>query len=207
MYWDLCFHKHMELKEFVAIFSKDRRVFFGIILGCIVLGMLVFRFQPERYQATLSLNVTRGGAVATDEYRYDQFYRLQADERFADTVVRWIAAPDIRGDIDDEAGVKAGVIRNLEAKRLSSQMIAVTYEARSGEAFGRYAKAVATVVNRESASLNEQAKASDWFIVAAGDPAVGDARIGFAPLALGGLFAGLFLAFWTVLVRRYWRKG
>lgn len=197
----------MELREFIGIFAKDRRVFFGIILGCVVLGMLAYRFQPDRYQATLSLNVTRGGAVATDGYRYDQFYRLQADERFADTVVRWIAAPDIRKDIDSEAGVKDGVIRNLEGKRLSSQMIAVTYEARSGEVFGRYAKAIVTVINRESAALNEEAEAPDWFIVIAGDPAVGDARIGFVPLSLGSLFAGLFFAFWSVLVRRYWRKG
>lgn len=197
----------MELREFVGVFVKDRKVFFGIILGCVVLGMLVFRFQPERYQATVSLNVTRGGAVETVDYRYDQFYRLQADERFADTVVRWIAAPAVKGDIDAEAGVPDGAIRDLEVVRLSSQMIEVTYTASSPAAFGKYAAAIAKVINRESASLNESAKAQDWFIVVSGDPAVGDARIGFWPMAAGSLFAGVFLAFWTVLARRYWKKG
>ncbi len=197
----------MELREFVDIFIKDRKVFSGIILGCIVLSVLMFRFQPEGYQATVSLNVTRGGAVETSDYRYDQFYRLQADERFADTVVRWIAAPALKDAIDAEAGVQGGVIRDLKAARLSSQMIEVTYEASSPQALGKYATAIARVINRESAELNEQAKAADWFIVAEGVPAVGNAKLGFASMATGGLFVGVFLAFWTVLVRRYWKKG
>lgn len=197
----------MELREFADIFIKDRKVFFGIILGCVVLSMLVFRFQPEGYQATVSLNVTRGGAIETSDYRYDQFYRLQADERFADTVVRWIAAPALKEAIDAEAGVQSGVIRDLKAVRLSSQMIEVTYEASSPAAFGKYAAAIARVINHESAKLNEQAKATDWFIVTEGVPAIGSAKLGFAPMAAGGLFTGVFLAFWTVLVRRYWKKG
>lgn len=197
----------MELREFVGVFVRDRKVFSGIILGCVIFGMLVFRFQPERYEATVSLNVTRAGSVETVDYRYDQFYRLQADERFADTVVRWIAAPAVKRHIDAEAGVAGSVIRDLEAVRLSSQMIEVTYTASSPASFGKYAAAIALVINRESASLNESAKAQDWFMVVSGDPAIGDARIGFWRMAAGSLFSGVFLAFWTVLARRYWKKG
>lgn len=200
-------HNAMELRQFIDIFIKDRKVFFGIILGCIVLSVLMFRFQPEGYRAMVSLNVTREGAIETSDYRYDQFYRLQADERFADTVVRWIAAPALKEAIDAEAGVQGGVIRDLKAARLSSQMIEVTYEASSPQAFGKYAVAIATVINRESAELNEQAKAADWFIVAASDPAIGSTKLGFASMTAGGLFTGVFLAFWIVLVRRYWKKG
>lgn len=195
----------MEFREFVDIFIKDRKVFTGVMLGCGIAAALVFWFQREGYQATLVLNVTRAGSVETSEYRYDQFYRLQADERFADTVVRWLESPALKHAVDAEAPGQEGLIRKLKAVRLSSQMIEVTYEAASPQAFGKYATAITRVVNRESAKLNEQAKAADWFIVVAGDPVTRSTKVGLAPLVIGGLLTGIVLAFWTVLVRRYWK--
>jgi hypothetical protein len=195
----------MELKEFIGIFAKDRKVFFGIILGMIVLGSLVFRFQPDRYQASLILNVTRGGSIVTPDYRYDQFYRLQADERFADTVVRWLGAPRIRADIAAKAGGMSP-LSGFTAKRLSSQMIEVTYVAGTPARFREYASALAVVVNAESVRLNEQAKDADWFIVVADEPVIASAKIPFAMLFLGSLALGLFTAFWVVLIRRYWKQ-
>lgn len=194
----------MEFREFIGIFAKDRKVFFGIILGVILLGALVFRFQPDRYQATLLLNVTRSGSAETSDYRYDQFYRLQADERFADTVVRWLGAPRIRTDIAAKAGVMAP-FSNFSAKRLSSQMIEVSYVSGTSARFREYATALADRVNLETAKLNESAKDTDWFMVIADEPVIADAKWPFLPLVIGSFAFGVFIAFWTVLVRRYWR--
>jgi hypothetical protein len=122
----------MELREFVNIFVDRKKLFFGVFLGFILVGLAMYRFQPGRYEAALLLNVSRTGYEKTDAYRYDQFYRLQADERFADTVVRWMAAPSVREEMIS-LGAPEPVVVTLSAKRLSSQMIDVRYSASSSE--------------------------------------------------------------------------
>ena len=82
--------KNMELKDFFAIFSVHKKIFWGIITLSIICGAIVYFAQSQTYKTSLTLNVTRDAAPGRDEYSYDSFYRLQADERFADTVVRWI---------------------------------------------------------------------------------------------------------------------
>ena len=165
----------------------------------------MFRFQPDRYQATLVLNVTRSGTVPSSDYRYDQFYRLQADERYADTIVEWLKTPRMRADIDAKAGL-AKPFASLAAKRLSSQMMTVTYVNGTPARFKEYAMALTAAVNAESAKLNEQAKDADWFTVVADDPVVASANLSLAILLAGGFAFGLLVAFWMVLIRRYWRK-
>ncbi len=194
----------MELREFIGIFAKDKKVFCRIILGMLLLGLLTFRFQPDRYQATLVLNVTRSGVVPSNDYRYDQFYRLQADERYADTIVSWLGTTGMQTDIAAKAGMKAP-LTSFSAKRLSSQMITVAYVSGSSARLREYAGALVTTVNDESARLNAQAKDADWFTVVADEPVVASADFSFAILLAGSLALGLFVAFWTVLIRRYWK--
>ncbi|MEI6650878.1 MAG: hypothetical protein WCL23_05630, partial [Candidatus Moraniibacteriota bacterium] len=99
----------MEFRDFCTIFAHRRNVFFSVFGVFLVVSALVFRLQPSRFETSLTVNVARAGAQATTDYTYDQFYRLQADERFADTVVRWIAAPSVRKEIATSAGVASGV--------------------------------------------------------------------------------------------------
>ena len=144
----------MELREFIGIFVKDRKVFFGIIFAAALLGALVFRFQPERYETALTLNVARTEADTASDYKYDQFYRLQADERFADTVVRWLAAPSVRADIASGANTSPRVVSSISAKRLSSQMIDVRYSADRVADFGKTADAITSSISSGAPSRN-----------------------------------------------------
>src|SRR3989344_246631 len=123
----------MELKEYIAIFRQQAKVFW-MTAGVIIFLVIVWQQnQSVRYQATLLLNIGREGVQQTEQYTYDHFYRLQADERFADTVVRWFGSPRVVEDIYDATGLRVSDdnARDMEhifvAKRLSSQMIEVTY--------------------------------------------------------------------------------
>lgn len=195
----------MEFRDFCRIFIRYRRVFLGVLAGCMLLSLLVLRFQPMRFEQSLTLNVTRTGSQKTDDYTYDQFYRLQADERFADTVVRWLGAPSVRSEIREAAGVSVSVTDSLEAKRLSSQMIAVTYRARERDGFGSMSTAVPDVLNRETRRLNEQPDAEDWFAVLADAPVVRDARLPARLLLPLGIGLGLFFGFFATLLVWYFR--
>jgi hypothetical protein len=195
----------MELREFIKIFTDRKNLFFGVFIGFIVVGLAAYRLQPERYEAALLLNVSRTGYEKTDAYRYDQFYRLQADERFADTIVRWMAVPSIRAEMVS-LGAPEHVAASLEAKRLSSQMIDVRYFAPSTKGFGGAKGAIVSALNKETEKLNAEAKDPNWFTIVADEPIVSDARIPLCIALGGGVVAGLFFAFWTVLLARYWKK-
>lgn len=196
----------MELRDFCHIFACRWKLFLGVSVGVVAASVLVFRFQPARYETSLTLNVSRIGIHETQAYTYDQFYRLQADERFADTVVRWLSAPSVRTDIRESARVPGPVTDSISAKRLSSQMIAVTYVSGTRNGFGDMAKAVPEVLNRESAKLNERSRDDDWFTVVADEPVMRDAKMPLRFLLVLGAALGAFFGFWVVLLDWYFRS-
>jgi uncharacterized protein involved in exopolysaccharide biosynthesis len=204
----------MELRDVVNIFIRERRVFIGIVLGTVALGFLWYAAQPSSVVANLMLNVTRTGQrTDTSVYQYDDFYRLQADERFADTVVRWIENPRIIEDVMSEADARllspgVGVFGSaLQAGRLSSQMIEVSYRAEDKTQAKRLATALTTRLNQQVERLNAQAHQPGWFTLQAEKPILSDGRVSLVRvMAFCGLL-GVFLALWGVGLRHYWRRG
>lgn len=196
----------MEFRDFCLIFVRHAKLFFGVFSGFVLLSIVVFLFQPAKFEASLTLNVSRSGSQSTPDYTYDQFYRLQADERFADTVVRWLAAPSVRSDIRSSAGVSASVVDSIVAKRLSSQMIAVTYSSQDRIGFGEMSRAVSGTLNAETAKLNALSKDTDWFVVLSDEPVVSDARIPARIMIPSGAALGAFFGFWIVLLVWYFQE-
>lgn len=195
----------MEFRDFCRIFIERRTLFFGTVGVVVLFSLFAYRLQPERYETSLLLNVARTGSRETAEYTYDQFYRLQADERFADTVVRWLEEPSVREEIASRSETSADVVGTISAKRLSSQIISVRYRARSVDGFGGMAHAVLETLNGESARLNELSRDADWFTLVADKPVVRDVRFPLATTLSVGFVGGIFVAFWTVLSVWYFR--
>lgn len=202
----------MELKEIIQIFKKERTLYIGITLLFVFIAWLWQRDQETTYQATLLLNIGRAGVSETTDYTYDSFYRLQADERFADTVVRWLASPRVVEDIYREARLNP---ESLDAKalgsvfsagRLSSQMITVKYSGDNKKTLEQLSAAAVTVLNRYTDTLNTEEREKSWFVVIGSDPVVRESQVSLE-LALGvGLALGLFFGFWIVLLRHYLAK-
>ncbi|NTW13597.1 MAG: hypothetical protein HGA31_01010 [Candidatus Moranbacteria bacterium] len=195
----------MEFRDFCMIFVRQWKLFFSVLSGFIFLSLVAFLFQPSRFETSLTLNVSRSGTRTTSDYAYDQFYRLQADERFADTVVRWLAAPSVRSDIRSTAVVSQSVADSIVAKRLSSQMIAVTYFSRDRAGFGDMARAVPDMLNAETAKLNALSNDTDWFVVMSDAPVLRDARISAKIMIPFGAALGMFFGFWAVLLVWYFQ--
>ena len=201
----------MELRDFIGIFIQARKLFFSVVAGCIAVGAIWCGFQPITYHADLTLNVARNGVQQTNDYRYDSFYRLQADERFADTVVRWLASPRIMEDIATSAGtvpLSSGPFsfgNTLDAKRLSSQVIEVTYRTGDRDSADRLAAALITVINRETGQLNVDVIDQGWFVIQGDRPVITDGRQGIWVVLVGSIAVGVFIGFWSVLFRWYYR--
>ena len=202
----------MELRDIMTIFIAQRRVV-GIIVGIFLLGGVLFLlFQPQRHDVSLILNVTRAGADSAGTYAYDDFYRLQADERFADTVVRWLSLPGIVNAIFEQSSVDPVRLTSrpfgsiFKAQRLSSQVIHVTFTTRDEDAAQKTAAAITTVINRETEKLNALQQEKSWFVVLADAPVVSDGTRGVSFVLSLTFFLGVFFGVWGALLRHYMRQ-
>ena len=194
----------MELREIVEIFKRERKVFLGVVAAFLCVGVGVFFFQPQIYSVNLMLNVTRSGIQKTQDYRYDDFYRLQADERFADTVVRWIASPQIEKKIYQESGINRQ--RPIKARRLSSQMIETSFVLDDGDDAEKIATATLKILNGQTETLNKDQASDTWFVLIANDPFVTEKKIGPAVAFAASLMLGLFFGAWGVMINHYFKR-
>lgn len=197
----------MDIRAYWEMLQKNARVFGLIVGGLWFLSLVWFLSQPVRYQGTLLLNVGRTAAEPSAEYEYDSFYRLQADERFGDTLVRWLANPRIVSDILASAGSSADVhsekalAHQFQAKRLSSQIVEVRFTATTREAITRYSQAIVEVTQKYTETLN--ASQVNWFRVVGSEPVIRDARMPAWPFLALTFFGALFIGFWAILLKHY----
>lgn len=195
----------MEFKENIAIFRKHQNYFWRTVLVCVLIGAFGQFLQREHVTSNLTLNVTRLGKDITSDYQYHDFYRLQADERFADTVVRWLGSPRIVSDIyDDTTERERGVFK---AERLSSQMIQVTYDASDEDSAKKIAQSLVSRINKETSDLNKDQQESSWFAIVGGEPVTKDGKIGMLSVLTIALVLGMFIGFWVVLIKHYFSKA
>jgi len=168
-----------------------------------VLAGLIFQFsRPLNYKASLTLNVTRIGSQPTDAYKYDDYYRLQADEKFADTVVSWLDSPRIVADIYSDAKA-SNESAGFKAQRLSSQMIQVSFVASNIKTAQNLASSTIKIINNESDKLNQSQKEEMWFKVLGEDPIVGENKFKLEYVLLTSLVLGIFLGIWGVMIKHY----
>lgn len=202
----------MELYEYWIILKKKRRVFFSTLCVFVVVAISWQVTQGARYGSTLLLNISRSGSQQTTDYTYDGFYRLQADERFADTVVRWIGSPRGAEDILRDAGMETkayqtdDLARFFDAGRLSSQVIRVEYVTTSRESAEKIAEGTTKVLNRYTDELNQGAKDPSWFTIEGSDPVIREARIPISLALTVALALGVFFGFWFAMFAEYWEK-
>jgi uncharacterized protein involved in exopolysaccharide biosynthesis len=185
----------MELHNFLDIFILYKKTLLTTILVVFACGAIVYILQPQTYKTTVLVNITRDTPRETEAYTYDHFYRLQADERFADTLVQWISSPIIHEQLTNA--------QRLDAKRLSSQVVQVTYLTDApADAIGVSQKLI-TLLNAQSQKLNISQKEQYWFKVQGERPIVQDNTFSAGFIILLCATLGTFLGFWVVMIRHY----
>lgn len=205
----------MDLRDYLKIFKKNIFVFLLTLLIVIGTGAAYKRYKeskPVTFGVSLLLNVTRSGIQTTDDYRYDSFYRLQADERFADTVVRWLELPRIVTNIYNETGIVSGDIslrklsKIFKSRRLSSQVIEVTFESKSAREAQDISESLTKAINQESKLLNQYQKEDNWFKIIGDEPVIKENRLEWKDVLLLSAILGLFLGVWATLIKHYFTR-
>lgn len=195
----------MELKEYYKIWRENVSV---VIYTTIIAVVVVYAWSvrvSQNYNASLLLNISRTETQPTADYRYDQFYRLQADDKFAETVVEWLKAPGVAQDIFAKAGVNSDqktirqLAKSFRAEKLSSGLIGVSFSTQTEDEAKKTAAAVSSVISEKTENLNKEARDPNWFKVNLSNPAIlknmQDLRLNLGVATLAGIIIGSLLAF------------
>jgi capsular polysaccharide biosynthesis protein len=199
----------MELKEYFLILKKNLNLFLLIIAAVIVIAFGYFYLRPVSYDTSLTLNISRIGTQETADYRYDDFYRIQADDKFAETVTQWIKSPRIVADIYTDAGINTGsfslrqLSKSLSPEKLSSQIVSVSFSSPDQKTAKKVSKAVIKIVSDNTNSLNKDQNNKTWFKIVPSEPVTKKYHIGSTVLFLASLLLGIFLGFWIIMLRHY----
>lgn len=204
----------MELKEYLRIMKENRNLFFLVVLIVVVGSFTFFLAKPVSYGTSLTLNISRQGAQETSEYKYDDFYRLQADEKFAETVVEWLKSPRTVMDIYAKTGilVQGGdsklftlkrLAKSLKPEKRSSQVVAVNFSAASEETAKKISDSIVTVISKNTEDLNRRQNESAWFAIITQDAVIIKDTFDPSSVFIVSVAIGIFTAFWTVMIFHY----
>jgi capsular polysaccharide biosynthesis protein len=199
----------MELKEYLQIIKRNIATFAAVIIIVVLGSFAFFALKSVTFSTSLALNITRSGAQQTPDYKYDDFYRLQADEKFAETIVQWLQDPRTAANIYAAAGMDVSnfslrqLAKSIAPKKLSSQFVSVSFSARSVDSAKKISNAIVAAVAKNTGELNKNQNESTWFEVVAQDPVIARDKISPLILFLASLLAGIFLACWVVLIIHY----
>ena len=201
----------MELREYYLILKKD----FGLFLLAVILivaGSFAYSYlRPASYDTSLVLNISRLGTQETDQYRYDDFYRIQADEKFAETVVEWLKSPRISSDIYTDAGVDTAswnlrqLSKNMSPEKLSAQIVSVNFSSSDEKTAEKISRSIIKIISGNTQSLNKDQKNSTWFEIVPQDPIIKRYYPDNAMILAASLLLGMFAGFWVVMIRHYLR--
>ncbi len=195
----------MELKEYFKIAKKNVSILIYAVIIAVVAVYIWSIKQSETYSTSLLLNIGRIETQSTSDYRYDQFYRIQADDKFSETVSEWLKMPGVAQEILSKAGSNSGskslrqLAKTFSADKMSPQIIEVRFSPASPDEAGKISSAIASVISDRTKALNADARDPNWFKV---DPSnlitaknTQDLRINLFIAALVGLILGIFFAF------------
>jgi len=195
----------MELREYYKILKSNISVVIYTVAVAIIASYAWSVRQSQVFSASLLLNISQTETQATSDYRYDQFYRLQAEDKFAETITFWLKSPGVAKNIFEKAGVSSdqktmrGLSKSFQAEKMSSNIVSVKYSTETDKEAATISPAVASVISEKTKALNTDARDPNWFQVSASDLIIlkdtQDLRINLGIAALVGLFIGTLLAF------------
>jgi capsular polysaccharide biosynthesis protein len=203
----------MEFKKMLKIIVERRVIFIIIFLSTVFLVIGWLLFQPKKYQASLSVDVTREEVNKTTDYQYDQYYRLLADEKFADTVVQWTSDPQLVKEIFDGAEIKKDAkslrqfSRFIKGEKLSSNFVRIRFNVGEKEEAEKLANSIERTFIEKTAQLNESAKDENWFKLNFSPAIIVEYHPSFIGVFLAGAVGGILLGIFSCLFHYYWKDG
>ncbi len=195
----------MELREYYKIWRHHISVVIYVVLISIVAAYAWSVRMSESYSASQLLEISRNNFQSSSDYRYDQFYRLQADEKFAEAIEVWLKSAGVSRSILEKAELDPGgktvrqLSKSFRPEKIASNVIRVNYSTQNEEEAKKLADSIEDVISEKTNALNAASQDPNWFVVESSDFVAArnrqDLRINLLAAILAGLFLGTLAAF------------
>ena len=200
----------MELKEYLKIIKRGISLVLSLTL-LVGLAALIFTASQETlYETSLSLSISRADTQETLDYKYDQYYAIQASELFANTVEQWLKSPEVATKIYQKAEVELPVkslrklTKKFRANKMASQYVEVGFKAKSKDEAKRISSATLAVLQDKAALLSQVDRTALFSIIGA-EPVIVEDKPDIGLNTFLGLVTGLFLGIGLAFLKEYFR--
>ncbi|TAN57898.1 hypothetical protein EPN15_02700 [Patescibacteria group bacterium] len=203
----------MTFFAFLKIINQNKVKIIAIAMIVGILSVLITKFLPAKYDASVALNVIRVNREETGDYQYDGFYAIQASNLFAETIVSWLETPAVVKEIYEQSGRKDAVLSlsdfagAFKAKKLSSQNITVKFSSKTEEEAKTIASSLVSVVEKKSQASLETSEKEAVFEIKSADPVIIKRNYDAGITFFAGLITGLALGILWAAGRNYFYEN
>jgi len=199
----------MEFKEFLNLI-REEAVLFLCLLGLVVFGgLFIHKHQNSLYSGSLAINISRTEPQVAREYQYDQFYRLQADEKFGKNIVNWVGDPILISNVQkDFSKIGKGQwsdISNVKTTQLSANYIKVDFKSKAPGSALIFGEALKGRLQEKNKQLNA-GEESNWFALVIDETFVAKNQISLSFILVVSVVLGAFAGVFGVLIKYYFFK-
>ena len=202
----------MEFRKFLKLLGKNRKRLFFYWGSIVLIGMVIVALLPEKKVAVLSIDIARESQEQNDAlYEYDQFYRLEADDRFANTLVQWCKDPNTKRTISGALEGKLSkedskaILKTVRAEKKSANLVQVIYEVDENAEAPIFAKALFEVFTNKTNALNGDQE-QGWFKIIGSGPTVEEKSLPLLLMFVIFIIAGLIVSLFAVVVTYYFNE-
>jgi len=170
----------------------------------------VFSWQKQdKYEASLSLTISRYGTQQAQDYKYDNYYAIKATDEFGNTVAGWFKTPEMTQTIFKKANFQSSaqsldsLKKIFKAAKISPNLVEVRFSAKDESVAKKLAEAVVNAVSEKINLLNVSSSQGISFLVMGSEPVVVKNNMTVWWSVLAGLLVGLVVGFFLKISREY----
>ncbi len=185
-----------------------------IIVVAVLVGIVAFVASyliPTTYDALSTLSVSKVNREATEDFKYDNFYAIQASELLGNTVVSWFKTPDFVSEVYEQAGVEPTedlnkLAKSFKAKQNSSHTVEVRVSNLDKDTAQKLIDGMIVVIENRVGAIELTSADEPSFGVQSSLPLVFEKK--YSPYLVGGigLVCGLLLGIGIAFIAFYLKK-
>lgn len=201
----------MELIELFNLIKKNQVVFAGVFLLVFLTGLFFYYQQNQIYLASMAINISREKQNANQDYQYDQFYRLQADEKFGQNIVNWVGDSGLMNNSkEDFIALGKGNwedISKVKAVQASSNYIKVEFKSKTSQSALVFGKVLKENLNKKNQQLGGEKEQNNWFKLIIDDTQVVKNKVNFPFFLITTILLAILMGIFGVLLAHYFDKA
>ncbi len=201
----------MEFIEFLNLIRKYFTIFLILFLILFFGGLFFYKQQSQIYLGSVAVNISREGQVETGDYQYDQFYRLEADEKFGKNIVNWLGDPGMinLNKVEFEK-LRRGSwidIYKIKAIQSSANYIKIEFKSKTSRSAFAFGNILKKTLNKKTQQLNVGQDKNNWFKLIIDDPQVSKNQVNIYLVLVVTICLGVLAGIFGVLIRHYFSKN